>query len=189
MSVTETVMPLRTADDLFRLNSERRYELIEGKLVELPLTSENHSVSGGRLFARAGAYALTNDRGEVYLSEAGFVLKRDPDTVIAPDFAFTRKERLNATLSDSFATVIPDLVLEVRSPGDTKREAADKVGLWLNAGVRMVWELDPKARILSVHRLDEPPKALGVADTLSGEDVLPEFSLPVSRLFRDPGAF
>src|SRR5438105_2555555 len=84
-----------------------------------------------------------------------------------------------------FMPVVPDIVLETRSPGDTKREVAEKIAQWMQAGVRLAWELDPKARTLTVHRPNAEPRRLGIDDVLNGEDVLPGFSLPIRRLFRE----
>jgi len=78
---------------------------------------------------------------------------------------------------------VPDLVLETRSPGDTKREVAEKVERWLAAGVALVWEINPKTRVLTTHRAGRPPHELGLADTLDGEDVLPGFTLLMADAF------
>lgn len=85
-------------------------------------------------------------------------------------------------LGETFA-VVPDIVLETRSPNDTKKEVADKVALWLALGVRLVWELNPQTRTLTVYRLNRMPRPLGEDDTLEGEEVLPDLSVPIARLF------
>ena len=83
---------------------------------------------------------------------------------------------------------MPDAVLEVRSPGDRKSAVLAKVNQWLAAGVRIVWELNPKTRILTVYRPNTEPRALHPEDTLDGEEVLPGFSLPLRRIFPDDDA-
>ena len=121
--------------------------------------------------------------GETFAAETGFLVGRNPDTVLAPDFAFVAKERLPDPLPKGYVPVVPDIVLETRSPNDTRREVAEKVQQWLDVGVRLVWELDPVTPILTVHRNGVPIRQLGVADTLDGEDVLPGFTLPLDLLF------
>jgi len=81
---------------------------------------------------------------------------------------------------------VPDLVVETRSPGDTRREVAEKVRRWLGAGVRVVLDQDPETRTLHVHRQDGEPEALGIGDVLTLDDVLPGFTAPVERLFPRP---
>jgi Uma2 family endonuclease len=180
---------LYTAEDLERLSAEGfHYELIRGELFEMTPPGGTHGSATERLSARATVYNLDHDLGEGFAAGTGFWIARNPDTVLAPDWAFIAKERLPDPLPDSYVEVVPDIVLETRSPNDTRREVEAKVARWLQAGVRLVWELDPKARVLTVHRSDREAQKLGIGDTLSGEDVLPGFSLPVRRLFRDADA-
>src|SRR5262249_50687684 len=108
---------------------------------------------------------------------------QNPDTVIGPDFAFVALERLPAVLPKGHLPLAPDLVLETRSPSDTRRMVEDKVKQWLEAGVRMVWTLDPKARTLTIHRPGEQPGVLGEDAPLTGEDLLPGLELPLHRVF------
>lgn len=115
-----------------------------------------------------------------------FVIARNPDTAIAPDWAFIASARLPQHRGQGFVPIVPDIVLEVRSPGDRKNAVITKVNLWLTAGARLVWELNPRTRILTVYKQNREPTALSIDDTLSGEDVLPGFELPLARLFRTP---
>ena len=146
-------------------------------------TGAEHGSTTNRLSGYATTFALENDLGEGFAAETGFLIARNPDTTLAPDWAFIVKSRLPDLIPGKFMPVVPDLVLETRSPNDTEQEVADKVQEWLQAGVRMVWELDPKRRILTVYRPGEAPRALGIDDTFSGEEILPGFALPIRRLF------
>jgi Uma2 family endonuclease len=94
------------------------------------------------------------------------------------------KGRQPDTVAKTYVPFVPDLVLETRSPNDTKREVAAKVQRWLQAGVRMALELDPEARMLTVYRPNVEAQALGADAEFSGADVLPGFSLSLSQLFR-----
>jgi Uma2 family endonuclease len=75
--------------------------------------------------------------------------------------------------------------VETRSPNDTRTEFALKIAQWLNAGAKVVWALDPADRVLTVHRKGVEPRTLRPEDTLSGDDVLPGFTLSLKRVFRD----
>lgn len=185
MTVSTQARPtVYTAKDLERLSDEGyHYELIKGELHEMAPPGGTHGNSTSRLSTFVSYIVIEQDLGETFAAKTGFLVAEDPDTVLAPDFAFVAKERLPDPLPRSYVPVVPDIVLETRSPNDTKREVAEKVQQWLDLGVRLVWELDPKTRLLTVHRSGVPARELGVTDTLSGEDVLPGLAVPVERIF------
>lgn len=160
-----------------------RYELIRGELEEMSPTGETHGMTTHLLSVYMGMFILEHDLGTGYAAETGFQIANDPDTVLAPDFAFVAKGRKPDTVARTYVPFVPDLVLETRSPGDNRKEVAAKVQRWLQAGVRLVLELDPEARALTVYRPGVEGRSLGIEDSLSGEDVLPGFSLPLRRLF------
>jgi Uma2 family endonuclease len=120
--------------------------------------------------------------GEVFTAETGFVLRRDPDTVRAPDVAFVRAERVPQARVPGFPAMAPDLVAEVVSPYDRAVEVSGKALAWLDAGVRLVWVVDPENRTVTVHRPGGTTVLRG-RDQLSGEDVLPGFALPLEELW------
>jgi Uma2 family endonuclease len=62
-------------------------------------------------------------------------------------------------------------------------DAMSKVTMYLQAGLRLVWLVDPAERTVTVFRPDAALKLLGEGDTLDGGDVLPGFSVPVADIF------
>jgi Uma2 family endonuclease len=106
----------------------------------------------------------------------------DRATVRSPDAAFVRRERL-PELSDHFVPVAPDLAVEVLSPSDRMADALGKVAMYLQAGVQLVWLVDPAARVVTVFRPDGPPKILGQSDALDGGDLLPGLTIPLAEIF------
>lgn len=188
MTATPKTKPsLATAKDLERLSAEGyRYELIRGELIQMPLTGFTHGVYTERLASRASVFVEDNDLGFCTAAETGYLLAVQPDFVMAPDWSFVSKARLPQSGKKSgYLAIVPDAVLETRSPNDTKPEVASKVADWLHFGVRLVWELNPVKRQITVFRPDVEPQVLGIDDTLDGGDVLPGFSLPIKRIFRD----
>jgi Uma2 family endonuclease len=174
-----------TAEDFEKFNPEWGYDLIRGELRRMPpFPGEEHGALTFDLSWELGAYIRAHQLGQCYAAETRFVIEQDPDTAIAPDWAFIAANRLPKKRQSAFSRIVPDAVLEVRSPGDRKSAVQSKVKQWLDAGVRIVWELNPKSRILTVYRPDVAPHELSPDDTLSGEDVLPGFELPLSRLFK-----
>ena len=70
----------------------------------------------------------------------------------------------------------PDLAVEVRSPGDRKGREATRVARLLNAGVRLVWHVEPRKRRATIHAPGVPPEPVGEDDLLAGRDVVPGFA-------------
>lgn len=187
MSTVPVAPPrLLSADDLWRLGSDARYELVKGELRPMPPPAgDEHGSTTMSLSQRIGVFVEDNDLGRCYAAETGFMVAQNPDTVLAPDFAFVAKQRLPGPPGKKFVPVVPDLVLETRSPGDRPGEVAEKVADWLAAGVGAVLELDLAGRVLSVYRpgAADEPRVFGPDDTLTVPHVLPGFSLPLARLF------
>jgi Uma2 family endonuclease len=185
MSATASTQPLgMTAEELFELPDDgMRHELVEGELRTMSPAGFDH----GRLALRIGARILDHVEqhglGEVLAAETGFVLRRAPDTVRAPDVAFVAADRVAAGAGRAFAELAPDLVVEVVSPSDRASEVAAKAAMWLDAGVRLVWVVDPQARLAAVHHPGGLVTVLREDGALDGEDVLPGFRLPLAPLF------
>lgn len=175
---------LVTAADLLAMPADgQRRELIRGRLVTMPPAGYEHGAMGMRLMVQVGHWALTHDLGEVCMAETGFHVEFDPDTVLAPDGAFIARDRLPADPEAGFGTIVPDLVFETVSPGDSRRQVEQKARLWLAVGAKVVWILWLRQRQLHVWRADAQPLVLGPDDTLTGEDLLPGFALPLSAVF------
>ena len=173
-----------TAQDLERLSDQGyHYELIQGELRSMSPTGGPHGDATSRVSFYINAVVYSDDLGMTFAAETGFLLSRDPDTIKAPDFAFVRYERLPDPLPDGFVPLVPDLVVETRSPNDTAREVAQKAAEWLAAGVRLVWVIEPQKRTITTHRAGRDPQVFTVGDTLDGEDVLPDLSVPVESIF------
>ncbi len=176
--------PLHTAGDLERLSSqEHRYELIRGELRPMAPAGIEHGYVSGVLSSFLTVFVFQNDLGRCFTAETGFWIAHNPDTVLAPDWAFVAKHRLLELSPVGFGRIVPDAVIETRSPGDTTREVAAKVRRWTRAGVQIVWEIDPKRQIVSVHRAGTGIQELSATDTLTGEDVIPGFRIPLNLIF------
>jgi len=174
-----------TAEELLRLSTTgRRYELVKGVLFEMPPAGGRHGSVAMRIALVLGSYVRGNGLGEVFAAETGFILRRDPDTVRAPDAAFVARERLPAgELPAGYLEMVPDLAVEVVSPGDSAREVREKVADWMRAGVRLLWAIDPATRSVTVYRSPDDFDILSEDDTLDGGQVIPGFSAAISDLF------
>lgn len=174
-----------TAEELIELPADDyKYELVEGELIRMPPSGGEHGKLAARLTRLLDEYVEAHDLGTVSTADAGFILRRTPDTVRAPDASFIAKDRIPTTgIPKSYWPFAPDLAVEVVSPGDRFDEVQTKVADYLTAGTRLVWVVNPTTRTVFVHRSARNVQALAAEDELSGEDVLPGFRCPVRRVF------
>ena len=181
-----TLTKLLTADDLLRLYSEgMRGELIQGVLYEtMPTGHGARRDCHANLGAELRNFIKPRKLGRLTGSDAGVWLERDPDTVREPDIAYTSAARLPPGVRvRGYAEVVPDLVVEVVSPGDSRREVSDKAWMWLDYGVRLVWVVQPDTYTVDVYRPGRAVVTLDEQDTLDGLDALPGFTCAVRDIF------
>ena len=173
---------LWTIDEVAQLpDDDYRYALIRGELYRMPPPQGQHGLVVLTIGWHLYGFVKMHSLGRVY-DQSGFILERDPDTLLGPDLSFVRTARLPAD-PRGYPEGAPDLVVEVASPSQSGPSLAQKVSLYLETGVRMIWVVDPERRTVRVYRLDGSELLLSENDTLHGEDVLPGFRLPVAEIF------
>ena len=176
-----------TEADVERIHAKekRLYELIDGVLVEKGMGYPES------LLAVAIAAALRNwvvARRLGLVSGADGMMRLFPGLVRIPDVAFVSRERLpgGRVPEEPIPSIAPDLAVEVLSESNTKREMARKCNEYFDAGVRLVWIVDPKTSTVAVFTGPEEFKVLNQDQTLDGGEVLPGFTLSLRELFADP---
>lgn len=173
-----------TIDEFEAMPLAGQWELIDGELVEVTPASDEPSSTGIMIGHLLLQHVLPARLGRVYGADGGFVLFPDRNTVLVPDVAFVIAERApQGEARKTLPRLAPDLVVEVLSPSDRMAEALAKVAMYLDAGVRLVWLVDPSAQTVTVFRPDDTPTKLFAGDTLDGGDVLPVLSIPVADIF------
>ncbi|MFI5457919.1 MAG: Uma2 family endonuclease [Isosphaerales bacterium] len=173
-----------TPEDLLAMPDGKSYELVDGHLVERNMSVLSSWV-GSRLHRFIDTFVDENHLGWSWHADLGFVCFPDaPGKVRRPDVAFVRKERLpEGPTSERYLYIHPDLAVEVISPNDLAYHVDNKVVEYLDAGVPLIWVINPEARTVRIHRDDRSVGWLREKDELSGEDVLPGFHCRVSALF------
>lgn len=141
-----------------------------------------HGRIENRIQTLLSSFVLSNGLGEVTPGDTGFWLERDPDTVRAPDVAFVSRDRVPNVVTGFFPGP-PDLAVEIRSPNEEPKECASKIADYLRLGVRVVWDVDPQARSVTVHRTGAKPRVLFENDTLAEPTLLSDFKVTVKQFF------
>ena len=183
---TPTKQKILTADDLLRLYGKGvRGELIRGVLYETMSAGVNHGKIVINLGSELRQFVKPRRLGSLMASDTGIILERNPDTVREPDIAFISAAKMPLGIDvPGYSEVVPDLVVEIASPNDSRREVnATKVQMWLSYGVRLVWAVYPTTRTVESHPQHGAPTLLTAIDTLDGGDVLPGFTCKISDIF------
>jgi Uma2 family endonuclease len=177
-----------TEEDAIRLidgEPKRLVELVDGILVEKAMGYREGLLAmtlGGILIA----FVRSRNLGVVGAPDALMRLKKGADRM--PDISFTAWSSLptrDAHLK-SVAEYPPDLAVEIHSLGNRPREIERKRREYFAAGTKLVWEVDPDARTVTVFIDPATSRVLTMVDTLDGGTVLPGFALPLADLFNDP---
>lgn len=184
MSVAKS---LATADDLLRMprGNGKRYELVDGEIVEMAAAGLIHGIIVGRVATQVGGFVQAHQFGDVAIAETGFFLAHDPDRVRAPDVAFIAASRFAiGSLPAGFGEIIPDFVVEVISPTDSASDFQGRIDEWLDAGVKLVWAVFPSRKSIFIWRGRKQVERRSAGDELVAEPVLPSFRWTVDDLFR-----
>jgi Uma2 family endonuclease len=112
----------------------------------------------------------------------------NPGNVRRPDVSFSRLQRLSLAqaTTEGHCSVAPDLAVEVISPNDTAYEIDEKVREFLDAGVPLIWGVNPEQQTVEIHRAGGPGAILRENDEISGEDVVPGFRCRVGDFTLPP---
>jgi Uma2 family endonuclease len=177
---------LYTAADLYEMEDGpqgQQYYIIDGDLFEdasAPISSNIEARLSGYLFMHVQPRGL----GELLSADGAYILHENPDTILIPDISFIRADRFpprNERMR--YFRFAPDIAIEVLSPSNRRAEIDRKLGIYRDAGVPLVWLVDPLKQTVTVFAADAKPRTLGATDTLDGGDVLPDFTLPLAQLF------
>ena len=173
-----------TVDDVVRLNDheDRLYELVDGVLVEKTVGLEESCIAMkiGRLL---GNFVDPRDLG--VLAGEGGTLQLDINLVRIPDVSFISWGRMprGELPKEPVPHLVPDLAVEVISRSNTPKEMTEKLREYFDKGVRLVWYVRPRSRVVDVYTTPDDFARLTATMQLDGGDVLPGFSVRVGELF------
>jgi len=180
-----TTTALMTAAEVLRMPNpnDLRMELIRGELLTMAPAGFDQGATGGTLHVLLGSYVRAHRLGVVLTSDTGYIFTTDPDTMRCPDTSFFSSARIPKEPAMGFFPGAPDLAVEVISPSDKFEEVEEKVEDYLSVGAQLLWVVSPRRKTVTVYRPGAQPERRGVNDTLSGEDVVPGFTVQVADIF------
>ncbi len=175
--------PKLTYQDYAALESDERYELLDGELILVASPNRDHQEVVMDLGFMMRTFARENALGRVYIAPFD-VLFTDTD-VAQPDIMFISREREHI-LTHANVQGAPDLIVEILSPSSSTRDWRDKRELYASHGVREYWIIDPTNRIVSILLLQDG--VLEIEQTHTEDDtatstVLEDFSVSLDSIF------
>lgn len=180
--VTETVpMTLTEYADLDEPGDELVCELVRGVVVREPRPGRSHGRVQTRMAAALDRWA--RPLGAEVTTESGYILSEKPATLRGPDVAVVLDPGARGTSKSGWVHGAPEVAIEILSPADASTAIQQKTLDYLRAGARLVWVVDPMARTVTVYRPDGSARILQEGEMLEGEDVLRDFTLPLSEIF------
>ena len=173
-----------TADDVIRIQAKEGVlcELIDGVLVEKTMGLKQ-SILAGWILVLLTRFVRPRDLGHV--AGADGTMKLMPGLVRIPDVAFISWDRIpgDSLPEEPIPDLVPNLAVEVLSVSNTRGEMRLKRADYFSTGVEIVWEVDAKARTVTVWTSETESTKLKGKATLDGGDVLPGLNLTLARVF------
>lgn len=151
---------------------------------ELVIMSPVGGTGGGQeadLITDLNIWNRQTQKGKVFSSSTLFSLPNGSDR--SPDAAWIRIDRWNQLTPDQqkgFVPLCPDFLIELRSPTDRLTVLQAKMQEYLENGLRLGWLIDPKTKQVEIYRSPQLVETVLYPATLSGEDVLPDFTLRIT---------
>lgn len=156
----------------------------DGCLIAMPPVGGTISILNAHLSVRLGQW---NEKEELGIAFASCVRFHLPNSAVrSPDLSWVRRDRwdvLTKKEREHYAPLCPDFVGEIVGPPLTLPELQEKMREYMDNGARLAWLIDPTSRRVEVYRPCQEVEVLGDPLSLSGEDVLPGFTLDLKEIW------
>ena len=161
---------------------DHRLELVNGKVIVMSPSGYESDEVAAEAIRLLGNWVRPRRLGRVAASSAGFRLPNANQDVRAPDASFVSAERLRRS-PQSFAELVPDLMIEVKSPTDSLDELEAKISEFLSLGTQVALLINPQTQTVAVYRAEQPAVILANQDRLTLPDILPGWEFSVAELW------
>jgi Uma2 family endonuclease len=171
---------------------KQRYEIVDGVLIMLPAQTPDHQCIMMEIATRLKSFAEERDIGVVLVAPVDLLIQREPLRTRQPDALYLSAERTGIRGRTElrglqFLETPPDLVVEVLSPSNSRRDMEGKLADYQKIGVLECWLVSPEAETIEVISLSaEGATSAGVfgIDGSLRSTVLPDFTLQLREVFR-----
>ncbi|MDZ7964860.1 MAG: Uma2 family endonuclease [Nostoc sp. DedSLP03] len=156
----------------------------QGELIIMPPTGGETGKNNSTINAQIWFWNDQNKLGEVFDSSTGFTLPSGADR--SPDVSWVEKSRWDALTKEQkekFIPLCPDFVIEILSPNDSLKKTQNKMQEYIENGCRLGWLINRKKQEVEIYRPGQDVEVLKCPQTISGENVLPDFVLNIQRIW------
>jgi Uma2 family endonuclease len=183
--MTVALKHLTYADYLSLPEMKARYSIIDGELVMDGAPTPDHQAVLQEIFVKLDSLMRALRLGKVFLAPLDIVIRRDPLRTRQPDLMFISNAR-QYIIGRQVIESGPDLIIEILSPSNTRRELRAKLQDYQSIGVREAWVVSPEGRTVEVLQLSSESIVrsglYGLGDTIVSQ-VLPDLRLTVAEIF------
>ena len=174
------------------LYPEHRIELRDGKLIVMSPSDFMTGAIGAQFITFLFTWVNEHALGRVFGAKAGFLMPNGD--LLSPKVSFVSRNRLKR-LPRTYAAVVPELIVEIKSSTDRVRELEQKIALFIRQGVQIGLLVDPDKLTIRVYRPDSlledaegeeiiaPISILQNGETLTIPDLFPGWELPLEELW------
>lgn len=166
-------------------NPDLRIELTsKGELIIMPPTGMKTGWRNSKITGRLWEWTEKDGFGLSFDSSTLFTL---PDgSKRSPDASWIRRERVEKLTQEEqagFAAIVPDFVIELRSPSDRWPVLEEKMLDYMRNGVQLAWLIDPTSKRVYIYRPNQPVETLDNAETVSAEPELAGFTFNLQEIW------
>ncbi len=162
--------------------TDREFEVVNGKLEAKEMAGARHGGVTGRLFIRLGSYLNESSIGDIYTPDTTFIIGKNERL---PDISVVLADRMpESGEPEGIWKIAPDLAVEVISPNDFYEKVKQKLHDYFAAGVREVWLVSPEHKEIVIHSSPTASVTLNEDDDLTSETLLPGFRCHIKELFQ-----
>ncbi|BAQ63258.1 Uma2 family endonuclease [Geminocystis sp. NIES-3709] len=172
-------LTIEDVDKIQQQNPNFKYELKEGEIIIMSPSDFFSEEVGTNFSSNLRNWVNSRKLGRVTGSSAGFIMPNGD--LLAPDVAFVKAEKLKIS-PRSYAQVIPDLVVEIKS-FDRISKLENKLKNFLDFGVKVAILIDPDEHIIKIFRVNKEVEILTDQDTLTIPELLPQWQLKIVDLW------
>jgi Uma2 family endonuclease len=176
-----------TYDDFLLFPDDgKRHELIDGEHYVTPSPNTRHQRISGRLYLLIGNWLEAHPVGQLFYAPFDVVFSNFD--VVEPDLLYMSNARATEILTVKHVSGVPELVIEIGSPGTRKRDETLKRRLYERTGVTEYWVVDPDLDAIRVYRrstegFDRPKELSAEAADVLTTPLLAGLEIPLARVF------